>query len=280
MDTQKWEDWELSAKHYGRKTTGNIRSPLYHPLWDVWEYLLKWNAIKKSIPLIKGARALDIGTGTGRYAIKLAKKGFVVSACDISETLLNIAKTDSRKENVSIDFQHSSVEDLTYPANTFDLVLSVNVLQHIIDLNKFTKSIKKVAELAEPSGVILIIENARETLEDSFEERYKNASLMICRTKDEWIKTFEKEGLYLIGEQAVQFERLGYLRLKKSYLFRKKRVCFFNVSEKLSYSEEFIIFLVSLCINVLLAKMLKFKIYSDVKLLLFKKGQQASEMYV
>ncbi|MEA3357024.1 MAG: class I SAM-dependent methyltransferase [Patescibacteria group bacterium] len=77
-------------------------------------------------------KALDLGTGTGSKAIQLAKRGFDVTAVDISETAISYAKEQAQKEKVEINFIVADVTDLSILGNQkFDLILDWACLHHI-----------------------------------------------------------------------------------------------------------------------------------------------------
>jgi len=202
------EFWELRAKKYGEKAVGNLSDPL----WDKQENLLRWCAIKKSLNLRKGQKVLEVGTGTGNFAIKLAKKGLIVSAGDISENLISLTDYKAKQSGVNIDTFCCSARDMVFPPNEFDIVLCVTVLQHIIEIDDFIKSIKKIINVVKKNGTIAIIEYSPMTLSQSFEERLHNAELMVCRTRDEWINEFVSQGSMLYRERGVRF--FGYQRGK------------------------------------------------------------------
>jgi len=67
-------------------------------------------------------RILDIGCGTGRHAIELAKRGYQVTGIDLSESQLKRAQEKAKDENVHIDFQQADARQLDF-RNEFDLVI-------------------------------------------------------------------------------------------------------------------------------------------------------------
>lgn len=78
--------------------------------------------IEKEINLDKTKKILDIGCGTGRHAIELAKRGYTVTGIDLSRDQLNRAIEKAKKENLSIDFRLADARNLTFD-NEFDLVI-------------------------------------------------------------------------------------------------------------------------------------------------------------
>ncbi len=57
------------------------------------------------------SRVLDVGCGTGRYALKLARRGASVTALDQSPEMLAIARRAAQREGLPIDFQLASLDD-------------------------------------------------------------------------------------------------------------------------------------------------------------------------
>jgi 2-polyprenyl-3-methyl-5-hydroxy-6-metoxy-1,4-benzoquinol methylase len=77
--------------------------------------------IEKEIDFNKSFRILDIGCGTGRHAIELARRGYSVIGVDLSEAQLQKARDNARKENVSPSFIRADARTLTFE-HEFDLV--------------------------------------------------------------------------------------------------------------------------------------------------------------
>lgn len=77
--------------------------------------------IEKEIAFDKTCRILDIGCGTGRHAIELAKRGYSVVGVDLSGAQLDKARSNALKENVSPRFLQADARMLTL-TNEFDLV--------------------------------------------------------------------------------------------------------------------------------------------------------------
>ncbi len=70
------------------------------------------------------ARILDAACGNGRHSIVFAKKGFEVDAFDLSETLLAIAKENSQKEKLKINFYKSDIRKFCIE-NNYDLICNL-----------------------------------------------------------------------------------------------------------------------------------------------------------
>lgn len=70
----------------------------------------------------KNLKIIDIGCGTGRHSIELAKRGYQVTGIDLSESQLARAKEKAKEQGVKIDFQKHDARDLPFKGE-FDLVI-------------------------------------------------------------------------------------------------------------------------------------------------------------
>ncbi len=78
--------------------------------------------IEQEINYNKNVRILDIGCGTGRHSLELARRGYSVTGIDLSISLLNRAKELAEKEGLNVDFHKQDARALTYK-NEFDLAI-------------------------------------------------------------------------------------------------------------------------------------------------------------
>jgi ubiquinone/menaquinone biosynthesis C-methylase UbiE len=102
-------------------------------------------------------RVLDVGTGPGRIAIRIAKlnPGLSIDAIDLSKNMLSLAERNAREERVG-DRIHFSVGDakrIPFEDQTFDLVVCHNMLHQLPDPLVTVKEINRVTK---PHGAILI----------------------------------------------------------------------------------------------------------------------------
>ncbi|HNS16872.1 MAG TPA: class I SAM-dependent methyltransferase [Bacteroidales bacterium] len=78
--------------------------------------------IEKEILYNKNVRVLDLGCGTGRHTIELARRGYRVTGIDLSEAQLKRAREKAKKAGLVIDFQQQDARELSF-RNAFDLVI-------------------------------------------------------------------------------------------------------------------------------------------------------------
>ncbi len=82
------------------------------------------NAIssKRRSPADKERRILDIGCGTGRHALELARRGYAVVGIDLSESLLRRAGEKAAAQGLHVDFRRHDARDLPF-RREFDLAI-------------------------------------------------------------------------------------------------------------------------------------------------------------
>jgi malonyl-CoA O-methyltransferase len=95
---------------------------------------------------------LDVGTGTGRHAIRLAARGARVTAIDFSDRMLAKARAKAGADRVRFE-NHDVTRRLPYPDASFDRVLSALVLEHVADVAGFFRELGRVTR---PDGRIVV----------------------------------------------------------------------------------------------------------------------------
>ncbi len=80
--------------------------------------------IEKEIGFDKSKRILDIGCGTGRHAVELAKRGYNVTGVDLSEAMLKKAAQKAEAAGVKVNFIRHDARELPFQAE-FDLAIMI-----------------------------------------------------------------------------------------------------------------------------------------------------------
>jgi SAM-dependent methyltransferase len=80
---------------------------------------------------VSGRRVLDLGTGTGRAAIALSRRGANVTGVDASSEMLNVARRRAADEGLSIEFLEGDAHALAWPDRAFELVVCFRLLMHV-----------------------------------------------------------------------------------------------------------------------------------------------------
>ena len=106
-----------------------------------------------AVPLIQGARVLDVGCGSGYGSAHLAERGAAsVLGIDPSETAIAFSRDHFTRHN--LEFRRMAAEALgDLPAASVDVVFSSNALEHVADLAAFFRGAWQVLR---PDGTLLI----------------------------------------------------------------------------------------------------------------------------
>ena len=122
----------------------------------------------------RSLRALDVGCGTGAFAVRLARLGVAVTLLDLSEPMLDYAKRAAREAGVTekITFQCGDASQLAdlYEARSFDVVLGHNILEYVEDPNAVVRSAARI--LRDPSSItsVLVRNQAGEVLKAAIKD--------------------------------------------------------------------------------------------------------------
>jgi SAM-dependent methyltransferase len=82
---------------------------------------------------VAGRTVLDVGTGTGRAALALARRGATVTGVDASAEMLAVARRTADAAQIAITFAQEDAHRLTFPDRSFDAVICLRVLMHTPD---------------------------------------------------------------------------------------------------------------------------------------------------
>ena len=147
---------------YHREHAKLYKSILSAPFsWEVIQYPAKrwWNAYWVMYEYIlscdlKDKKVLVVGCGFGDDALRLAKIGARVCAFDLSPESLEIAKAMALREGLEVDFQQMPAEQMLYSDNTFDYVLSRDILHHV----DIPRAMREIVRVSKPDAIFVVNE--------------------------------------------------------------------------------------------------------------------------
>lgn len=113
--------------------------------------------VADSVPFLKERNVrdvLDIGCGVGRHALFLAQNGFQVTAVDLSESGLQIARDTATEMCLEITFTLGDFTSLPVPDDSCDLALAWNVIYHG-DGAVVQQALDEIQRVLRPGGILI-----------------------------------------------------------------------------------------------------------------------------
>jgi 2-polyprenyl-6-hydroxyphenyl methylase/3-demethylubiquinone-9 3-methyltransferase len=96
---------------------------------------------------------LDVGCGGGLLTEPMARLGATVTGIDAGEKTIQVAGIHARRQGLDIDYRCAPPEELAADGRAFDVVLNMEVVEHVADLDAFLQA---SARLLEPGGVMVV----------------------------------------------------------------------------------------------------------------------------
>jgi len=162
---------------------------------------------QETIPILKllpdGSKILEIGGGDGYIASLFSKNGHVVTSTDIVPRYPSL-----------FPVQEMSADDLAFSNNTFDIIFSSNVLEHIKELQPVFKEFKRVAK--EDALFIFVLPTPAWRLISSFWYFFRLIDTSLSKIFNLFLKGTKiinkDNSLY---ENHVETEKIKFLYMKK-----------------------------------------------------------------
>jgi 2-polyprenyl-6-hydroxyphenyl methylase/3-demethylubiquinone-9 3-methyltransferase len=107
----------------------------------------------KSRRPLEGLRIIDIGCGGGLLSEPLANMGAEVLGVDASAANVKTATVHAEETGATPTYRHGTAEDVLAEGKRFDVVLNMEVVEHVADVPAFLKA---SADLIAPGGMMVI----------------------------------------------------------------------------------------------------------------------------
>ena len=150
--------WSKGADGYNKSVRRSLHSKREKKAWQE----IFTDALGK-----EKLKILDVGTGPGIVAFRLAELGHDVTGVDLSEEMLKNARENAAKFNLPVEFRHGDAENLPFEDESFDTVINRAVLWTISNPEK---AIAEWWRVLKSDGKLVIIDG---TWDDHKKKLYK-----------------------------------------------------------------------------------------------------------
>lgn len=113
----------------------------------------RFNRDPRAVRPLAGLRLVDIGCGGGLLCEPMARLGARVTGIDAAERNIAVATLHAEQSGLEIDYRHASAEALAAAGERFDVVLNMEVVEHVADVGAFLSS---CAALLAPGGAMVL----------------------------------------------------------------------------------------------------------------------------
>lgn len=169
------------------------------------EYMTTMHYIHQLVP--SGSKVLEVGAGTGRYSVSLAKEGYDVTALELVEHNLKILRCNAAGLQGIVSYQGDATDLSAFTDNSFDAVLLLGPMYHLYEKADQHKALDEAIRVTKPDGIIMtafisiyeimyvnyLSGNFREGMEENYDANYQ-------------VKHFKEQGF--TGFDINEFEEL------------------------------------------------------------------------
>ena len=165
----------------------------------------------------KGLRILDIGCGGGLLSEPMARLGATVVGADAAPRNIPVAQLHAAEQGLTIDYRHTTAEDLAAAGEVFDVVLNMEVVEHVSDPQAYLTACRS---LLKPGGLMVcstLNRNAKSFLMAIIGAEWVMRWLPKGThdwakfiTPDELQAMIEKAGLTPVDRKGMVFNPLGW----------------------------------------------------------------------
>lgn len=120
------------------------------------EYITTQKYIHEYLRDVDTGSILEIGAGTGRYSVSLAKEGYKVTAVELIEHNIEVLKRKLDGTEMITVLQGNAVDLSALADNTFDMTLLLGPMYHLYSKEEKICALSEAVRVTKPKGYILV----------------------------------------------------------------------------------------------------------------------------
>jgi len=189
----------------------NQYDDIYDDLYWQWHDTLTWDYLKNYLPRQQNEPVIDLGCGTGKWAIKMAQSGYHVTCLDISIKMVDSVRRKAEQWGLTrkIECIQADLMDLSgLPQNHFALATAFG--EPICSTAIPPKALKQINQILAPGGLLVATVDNRFNAFDFFLERNNVEELgqFVKNGKTHWLTRDKREQFELFMYSPTQLTKL------------------------------------------------------------------------
>lgn len=193
--------WDQRGRDFGGHGAG-LRAVCSYGMpafYNGYIQLTQQLALAPHLRVAPGTEVLDLGCGIGRWSRRLARRGARVVGVDLAPSMTEEARRRTERESLTdrIEYRVGDLRTLDL-GRTFELVLAVTVLQHILDDDGFARATANVARHLAQHGRAVLLEAAPSRPNDACD-----TAVFRARTAEQYLAAFRAAGLRVVRVTGV-----------------------------------------------------------------------------
>ena len=120
------------------------------------EYLTTIKYIRECLSRLVSPEILEVGAGTGRYSVALAKEGYSVTAVELVPKNLEVLKTKLDGSEPIRAIQGNALDLSEFPDKSFDLTMLLGPMYHLYTVEDKIRAMSEAVRVTRPGGYVLV----------------------------------------------------------------------------------------------------------------------------
>ena len=214
----------------------DLLAPFYDSINSDIDYSLWADFIEKIIERecsVRPELLLDLGCGTGKMTLELARRGYDMTGVDISPEMLNVARERAEREELDVLWLCQDMTEFELYGTVDVALCCLDGINHLTDTSSLKKTFALVHNYLSPDGLFIFDVNGKHKFENVYSDRayvmeedgavciWQNAYNDKSKICDFYITLFkeEEDGSYTRYDESER-ERMYTLRSLKSALVK------------------------------------------------------------